>query len=270
MARFAVLIVDDERTLARSIKLFLEEQGYEAEVASDGDSAIELLEKMRPDLVFLDLRLPKVSGLDLLKRVRAYDPSVAAVMMTAHGTIASAVEAMKLGAFDYITKPIDLEELRIVIERARDDRRLRQEVRYYREKGRVYPQASIRAAPDRTHTERIPPALLGAAETPMPLNKLLTPQPNWDRPLWDTTARMRSAIAVSSRYSLTRGLCACTAYLQGAFVLRTLLAATLFLCVLVAASCGESDDERLARLQAEEARVATTIVASLRSDAELA
>jgi DNA-binding NtrC family response regulator len=134
MARFAVLIVDDERTLARSIKLFLEEQGYEAEVASDGDSAIELLEKMHPDLVFLDLRLPKVSGLDLLKKVRAYDPSVAAVMMTAHGTIASAVEAMKLGAFDYVTKPIDLEELRIVIERAQDDRRLRQEVRYYREK----------------------------------------------------------------------------------------------------------------------------------------
>ncbi len=134
MTRFAVLIVDDERTLARSIKLFLEEQGYEAEVASDGDSAIQLLEKMHPDLVFLDLRLPKVSGLELLKRVRAYDPSVAAVMMTAHGTIASAVEAMKLGAFDYVTKPIDLEELRIVVERAQDDRRLRQEVRYYREK----------------------------------------------------------------------------------------------------------------------------------------
>jgi len=134
MARFAVLIVDDERTLARSIKLFLEEQGYEAEVASDGESAIELLEKMHPDLVFLDLRLPKVSGLDLLKRVRAHDPSVAAVMMTAHGTIASAVEAMKLGAFDYVTKPIDLEELRIVVERAQDDRRLRQELRYYREK----------------------------------------------------------------------------------------------------------------------------------------
>lgn len=134
MARFTVLIVDDERTLARSIKLFLEEQGYEAEVANDGDRGLELLQKMRPDLVLLDVRLPKASGLDLLKTIRTYDPSVAAVMMTAHGTIESAVEAMKLGAFDYLTKPIDLEELKIIVERAQEDRRLRHEVRYYREK----------------------------------------------------------------------------------------------------------------------------------------
>jgi DNA-binding NtrC family response regulator len=85
-------------------------------------------------VVFLDLRLPKASGLDLLKRIRAYDPVVAAVMMTAHGTIASAVEAMKLGAFDYVTKPVDLDEVKIIVERAQEDRRLRQEVRYYREK----------------------------------------------------------------------------------------------------------------------------------------
>jgi two-component system response regulator AtoC len=134
MARFTVLIVDDERTFARSIKLFLEEQGYEAEVANDGDRALQLLEKMHPDVVFLDLRLPKASGLDLLKRIRAYDPMVAVVMMTAHGTIENAVEAMKLGAFDYVTKPVDLDEVKIIVDRAQEDRRLRQEVRYYREK----------------------------------------------------------------------------------------------------------------------------------------
>jgi DNA-binding NtrC family response regulator len=134
MARFTVLIVDDERTLARSIKLFLEEQGYEAEVANDGDHALALLGKMHPDLVLLDLRLPKASGLDLLRRIRAYEPSLAAVMMTAHGTIESAVEAMKLGAFDYVTKPVDLEELKIIVDRAQEDRRLREQVRYYREK----------------------------------------------------------------------------------------------------------------------------------------
>jgi DNA-binding NtrC family response regulator len=134
MGRFTVLIVDDERTLARSIKLFLEEQGYEAEVANDGDRALQLLEEVHPDVVFLDLRLPKASGLDLLKRIRAYDPVVAAVMMTAHGTIENAVEAMKLGAFDYVTKPVDLDEVKIIVERAQEDRRLRQEVRYYREK----------------------------------------------------------------------------------------------------------------------------------------
>ena len=134
MARLTVLIVDDERTLARSIKLFLDEQGYEAEVANDGDRALQLLEKMHPDVVFLDLRLPRASGLDLLKRIRAYDPEVAVVMMTAHGTIENAVEAMKLGAFDYVTKPVDLDEVKIMVERAQEDRRLRQEVRYYREK----------------------------------------------------------------------------------------------------------------------------------------
>jgi two-component system, NtrC family, response regulator AtoC len=135
MPRFSVLIVDDEKTLARSIKLSLEEHGYEAEVANDGDRALELLEKMHPDLVLLDLRLPKVSGLDLLKKIRGHDPSVAAVMMTAYGTIEGAVEAMKLGAFDYVTKPIDLDELKVIVERAQEDRRLRQEVRYYRERG---------------------------------------------------------------------------------------------------------------------------------------
>jgi len=134
MGRFRTLIVDDERTLARSIKLFLEEHGYEAEVANDAERALELLEKTHPDLVFLDLRLPGASGLDLLKRIRAYDPSVGTVLMTAHGTIESAVEAMKLGAFDYLTKPVDLEELKIIVERVREDRRLRQELRYYREK----------------------------------------------------------------------------------------------------------------------------------------
>jgi two-component system response regulator AtoC len=134
MPRFSILIVDDERTLARSIKLFLEEQGYEAEVANDGDRALELLEKMDPDLVLLDLRLPKVSGLELLKKIRAHDPSIATVMITAYGTIEGAVEAMKLGGFDYVTKPIDLDELKLIVERAQEDRRLRQEVRYYRAK----------------------------------------------------------------------------------------------------------------------------------------
>jgi DNA-binding NtrC family response regulator len=132
MSRLRVLIVDDERTLARSIKLFLEEQGHEAESANDGNLALKLLESFRPDIVFLDLRLPGLSGLELLKRIRAHDPSVATVVMTAYGTIQSAVEAMKLGSFDYVTKPVDLDELRLIVERAQEDRLLRQEVRYYR------------------------------------------------------------------------------------------------------------------------------------------
>ena len=134
MPRFTVLIVDDEKTLARSIKLFLDAHGYEAEVAEDGDAALELLEKLHPDLVFLDLRLPKTTGLELLKKIREYDPHIAVVLLTAYGTIEGAVEAMKLGALDYLKKPIDLEELRIVADRAQEASRLRQEVKYYRER----------------------------------------------------------------------------------------------------------------------------------------
>ena len=134
MARFTVLIVDDEKTLARSIKLFLLEHGWEAEVAEDGDRALELIEKLHPDLVFVDFRLPKLTGLELLKKIRNYDPYIAVVMMTAYGTIEGAVEAMKLGALDYLKKPIDLDELKILVERAQENSRLRQEVLYYREK----------------------------------------------------------------------------------------------------------------------------------------
>jgi two-component system, NtrC family, response regulator AtoC len=134
MGRFTVLVVDDERTLARSIKLFLEQQGYEAEVAEDGDRALELLERLRPDLVFADVRLPRMTGVELLRKIRAHDPAITVVMMTAYGTVESAVEAMKLGAFDYLRKPVDLDELKIIAERAQENRRLRQEVLYYREK----------------------------------------------------------------------------------------------------------------------------------------
>jgi DNA-binding NtrC family response regulator len=134
MNRLRVLIVDDERTLARSIRIFLEELGHEAEVANDGQRALELFQQFQPDLVFLDLRLPGLSGLELLKKIRGHDPSVVTVVMTAYGTIEGAVEAMKLGGFDYLTKPVDLDELKLVLERSQEDRRLRQEVRYYRDR----------------------------------------------------------------------------------------------------------------------------------------
>jgi two-component system response regulator AtoC len=127
-----VLVVDDERTLARAIKAFLTEAGYETEVASDGESAVELLPKLRPDVVFADVRLPGISGIDLLRRIREFDPSIPVIMMTAYGTIEGAVEAVKLGAFDYMKKPVDLEELKLLADRARETAVLKQELSYYR------------------------------------------------------------------------------------------------------------------------------------------
>lgn len=134
MNPFTILVVDDERTLARSIKLFLGEQGYEAEVAENADKALELLDRLRPDLVFLDVCLPGMSGMELLKRIKEFDNNIAVIIMTAYGTIEGAVEAVKLGAFDYIKKPVDLDELKLLADRALETGRLRQQLSYYRQR----------------------------------------------------------------------------------------------------------------------------------------
>ena len=134
MSGSTVLIVDDERTLARAVKAFLAEAGYEAEVAGDAEQAIELLPKLRPDVVFADVRLPGMSGIDLLRRIREFDPAIAVVIMTAYGTIEGAVEAVKLGAFDYMKKPVDLEELKLLADRARETALMKQELSYYRKR----------------------------------------------------------------------------------------------------------------------------------------
>ena len=115
-----VLIVDDERTLARSIKTFLTDSGYEAEVAGDAEKALELLESFRPDVIFADVRLPGMGGIELLQRIRDFDSSIPVIIMTAYGSIEGAVEAVKLGAFDYLKKPVDLEELKLLADRARE------------------------------------------------------------------------------------------------------------------------------------------------------
>jgi DNA-binding NtrC family response regulator len=132
MTGSTVLIVDDERTLARAVKAFLSEAGYEAEVAGDAEKALELVESLRPDVVFADVRLPGMSGIDLLRRIRDFDPAIPVIIMTAHGTIEGAVEAVKLGAFDYMKKPVDLEELKLLADRARETALMKQELSYYR------------------------------------------------------------------------------------------------------------------------------------------
>jgi two-component system response regulator AtoC len=127
-----VLIVDDERTLARSIRTFLVDSGYEAEVAGDAEKALELLESFRPDVIFADVRLPGMGGIELLQHIREFDPSIPVIIMTAYGSIEGAVEAVKLGAFDYLKKPVDLEELKLLADRARESSLLKQELSYYR------------------------------------------------------------------------------------------------------------------------------------------
>jgi DNA-binding NtrC family response regulator len=168
-----ILIVDDERTLARAIKAFLTESGYVAEVAGDAEQALRLLETMRPDVVFSDVRLPGMNGIDLLRRIREFDPALPVIIMTAHGTIEGAVEAVKLGAFDYLKKPVDLEELRLLADRARETSQLKQELSYYRRRdaardastaGVIGESPAIRAVLDRARQvaalDETPPVLI--------------------------------------------------------------------------------------------------------------
>jgi two-component system, NtrC family, response regulator AtoC len=132
MAHEHVLIVDDEKLIRWAIRSRLQEHGYVVGEAEDGRSAFGLLAHDDCDLVLLDLRLPDTTGLDVLKRVRQDNPEISVVMMTAYGTVEGAVQAMKLGAFDYLTKPVNLDELLLVVQRALETTSLKREVKRLR------------------------------------------------------------------------------------------------------------------------------------------
>jgi DNA-binding NtrC family response regulator len=113
-----VLVVDDERNLRRLLKEALEGEGLEVHAAGDGREGLELAEKLSPDLVLLDLILPDQNGIQVLKRLKRLNPEVTVIIMTAYGEVRSAVEAMKSQAYDYISKPFDVEELKLTVFRA--------------------------------------------------------------------------------------------------------------------------------------------------------
>ena len=129
---YAVLIIEDEETLARNIMRYLERFGFEARVANDGAAGLAMFESFKPDVVLLDLRLPDMDGVEILKRIRAADEGIKVLMMTAHGSVLNAVEAMKAGARDYLTKPVVLSELKRVVERAISEEQAEETLSYYR------------------------------------------------------------------------------------------------------------------------------------------
>lgn len=131
MTRSHILVVDDDSSLRRIMKMQLEEAGYEVALASDGSEALKLLEQGEPQLIITDLQMP-TSGLELLRRISEQGLQTTVIVITAFGTIESAVEAMKLGAYDYVTKPLDFEALRLVVHRAMERQNLIQEVRTLR------------------------------------------------------------------------------------------------------------------------------------------
>jgi DNA-binding NtrC family response regulator len=129
-----ILIADDEEAARRSLGQILAEDGYEIFLAQDGEEALRLVAEHSPDILLSDLKMPKLDGHELLTRVRQGYPDVALVIMTAHGTIRSAVKAVQEGAEDYLTKPIDVEDLERVLQRILNKRRLVTESRLLRER----------------------------------------------------------------------------------------------------------------------------------------
>jgi DNA-binding NtrC family response regulator len=113
-----VLIADDETNLRKVLAALLRREGFSVLTASDGEEALALMERARVDLLITDLRMPKLDGMGLLRRLQDEHKNIPTVVLTAHGTVDLAVEAMKLGAFDFMTKPFDKDELRMVINKA--------------------------------------------------------------------------------------------------------------------------------------------------------
>lgn len=125
MAEPFILIVDDEEEVCQLLTSFLEDLGGERAAAHTVDEAVSLLDSVTPDLIITDLRMPGGSGFDVLRAARARDVDIVVIIMTGYGSMETAIEAMRLGAFDYVTKPFNLDEVRLTVERGLEARNLR-------------------------------------------------------------------------------------------------------------------------------------------------
>src|SRR6266481_4080386 len=160
-----ILVVEDEAKMRRLLELQLGEEGFVVHSAADAETGLQILVREKPDLVVTDLRLPGMSGLEFLQAVKRANAALPVVVMTAYGTVESAVEAMKVGASNYVTKPFSFDELVLVIRKELDAHRLREENRSLREAlGRRYAYDNIIAQSDKMQ------AVLALVERVAPTN----------------------------------------------------------------------------------------------------
>jgi two-component system NtrC family response regulator len=132
MTKGRILVVDDDPSLRRVLQAQLEQEGYEVAVAASVQQTLSVLELRSVDLVITDLKMPGISGLELLKHARSQYPQTIVIVLTAFGTVDTAVEAMKAGAYDYLTKPVHPDELLMIVRRALEHLRLVEQVRTLR------------------------------------------------------------------------------------------------------------------------------------------
>ncbi|MFW6364121.1 MAG: sigma-54-dependent transcriptional regulator, partial [Spirochaeta sp.] len=122
--KFNILVVDDERNIREGLATALEMEGYATATAANGKEAMEIIQADVVDLVITDLRMPEKSGHELLQFVVQYCPSVPVIILTGHGTIETAVQSMHEGAYDFVTKPVNLDRLSLLVRRALSNREL--------------------------------------------------------------------------------------------------------------------------------------------------
>lgn len=128
-----ILIVDDEKNMIWALKKALKNESYTIITAYNGKDAVEMVKEQNPDLVLIDLRMPEMDGLEALEKIKKWNHKISVIMITAHGTMESAIEAMKMGALDYISKPFDIDELKIQIRKALDINNMKEEIDFLRE-----------------------------------------------------------------------------------------------------------------------------------------
>ena len=122
--KFTVLIIDDEKNIREGLAAAFEMDGYNVKIAADGKEGLAFLAKGDVDLVITDLRMPGISGEDVLRKVTTEMPGIPVIVLTGHGSIDAAVDAMRNGAYDFLTKPLNLDQLALVVKRALQGREL--------------------------------------------------------------------------------------------------------------------------------------------------
>lgn len=122
--KFRILVIDDEKNIREGLQMALEDDGYEVLTAEDGTIGLQAALSEAVDLVITDLRMPGIGGQEILRRVSSETPGVPVIVLTGHGTVETAVEAMRMGAYDFLTKPLDLDRLSLLVKRALQNREL--------------------------------------------------------------------------------------------------------------------------------------------------
>ena len=122
-----ICVVDDEPSILNTLSSILEDEGYQVTLANNGAEALKIIQTELPDVVILDIWMPELDGLEVLTRVRELFPSMMVIMMSGHGSVETAVKATKLGAYDYLEKPLDLEKTTILVRNALNQRKLEEE-----------------------------------------------------------------------------------------------------------------------------------------------